>query len=771
MRAPGSSAMQAMASSCSSLPHENKSSRDATSDSMTPVCTQMKLYGRRPADTDGRSSASSLSSSKSEGNFNLQDIHTQKPHLLGSSELSAGSPGSSWFLLAAGGLRGAAGRYRDREYRYTLAATTTASSPTRERIFLHTKQVRQRLVFGKMAEYNRVSECVGLITLRNPPVNALSAAVRQGIVDTCREHSATQTADIKEFGSNMTGPPLIPMIHAIESANKPVVAAIEGSALGGGLELALGCHYRIAHSKTGLPEVSLGLLPAAGGSQRLPRLIGVPAALNLITTGRHVTAAEALQLGIVDQVTDHNTVDAAVKFALSVAGRSLDPRRISTHPCPQQPDLDALFEEVMQKVRQSARLGTMGRGITVALAQTGLYVIAVETQEKQLMEAKQAISGMLERGAKRRGVAPALDRVIYSQNIQAVADVDLVIEAIFEDIALKTNVFQQLSAVCKPGTLLCTNTSALDVDQLASETPNPELVVGMHFFAPAHVMKLLEVVYGPRSSPQAVATAMQLGKKMGKASVAVGNCRGFVGNRMLKPYIEEAFFLLEEGATPELVDQALEEFGFPMGVFRMSDLSGLDVGWRVRKGDGLVEPGTASGRSARIRQGRRYSPLGDLLCEEGRFGQKTGRGWYQYDKPGSRVARSDPWLHSFLGAYRAQHGLVARRIDHQEVLERCLYALINEGFHILDDGIAAGPEDIDVIYVSGYGWPRHRGGPMFYANMVGLAKVLERLEHYQQLHPEVPHLQPSSLLRRLVASGSPPIHKWEEAIKKLHSQL
>lgn len=416
-------------------------------------------------------------------------------------------------------------------------------------------------------------------------------------------------------------------------------------------------------------------------------------------------------------------------------------------------------------------LGTMGRGITVALAQTGLSVIAVETQEKQLMEAKQAISAMLERGAKRRGVAPALDGVIYSQNIEAVADVDLVIEAVFEDIALKTKVFQQLSAVCKPGTLLCTNTSALDVDQLASETPNPELVVGMHFFAPAHVMKLLEVVYGPRSSPQAVATAMQLGKKMGKASVAVGNCRGFVGNRMLKPYIEEAFFLLEEGATPELVDQALEEFGFPMGVFRMSDLSGLDVGWRVRKGDGLVEPGTASGRSARIRQGRRYSPLGDLLCEEGRFGQKTGRGWYQYDKPGSRVARSDPWLHSFLGAYRAQHGLVARRIDHQEVLERCLYALINEGFHILDDGIAAGPEDIDVIYVSGYGWPRHRGGPMFYANMVGLAKVLERLEHYQQLHPEVPHLQPSSLLRRLVASGSPPIHKWGEAIKKLHSQL
>ncbi|XP_023257003.1 peroxisomal bifunctional enzyme [Seriola lalandi dorsalis] len=720
-----------------------------------------------------------------------------------------------------------------------------------------------------MAHYTRVSGSVGLITLQNPPVNALSAAVRQGIVDTVKRALGDPKvksvvicgqngifcggADIKEFGTNMSGPPLVPMIHAIEAANKPVVAAIEGSALGGGLELALGCHYRIAHSKArlGLPEVSLGLLPAAGGTQRLPRLIGVPAALDLITTGRHVAAAEALQLGVVDRVAEHSTVDAAVKFALSVAAKPLDARRISTYPCPCPSDFDALFEGAMQKVRQNARgaiapvacvqavraaatrpylqgmerekelmatlftsgqaralqycffaqravskwsmpngarwdtskprpvhkaavigLGTMGRGIAVALAQTGLSVVAVETQEKQLMEAKQAVSGMLERGAKRRGLTPAaLHKISYSHDIQAVADVDLVIEAVFEDMALKKKVFQQLSAVCKPGTFLCTNTSALDVDHLASQTRNPELVVGMHFFAPAHVMKLLEVVYGPQSSPQAVATAMQLGKKMGKVGVAVGNCRGFVGNRMLKPYIEQAFFLLEEGATPELVDRALEEFGFPMGVFRMSDLSGLDVGWRVRKGDGLVESGLASGQPTRLREGRRYSPLGDLLCEQGRFGQKTGRGWYQYDQPGSRVARSDPWFHSFLEEYRARHGLVARRIDHQEVLERCLYALINEGFRILEDGIAAGPEDIDIIYVFGYGWPRHRGGPMFYAGMVGLARVLERLEHYHQAHPDVPYLQPCSLLRRLVASGSPPVHRWREVIKKLHSQL
>lgn len=414
-------------------------------------------------------------------------------------------------------------------------------------------------------------------------------------------------------------------------------------------------------------------------------------------------------------------------------------------------------------------LGTMGRGITVALAQAGFSVVAVETQEKQLMEAKQAISGMLERGAKRRGVTPALDKINYGRNIQSVADVDLVIEAVFEDMALKKKVFQQLSAVCKPSTFLCSNTSGLDIDQLACQTRNPELVVGMHFFAAAHVMKLLEVVYGPKSSPLAVATAMQLGKKIGKVSVVVGNCRGFVGNRMLKLYFEQALFLLEEGATPEFVDQVLEEFGFAMGVFRMSDLSGLDVGWKVRMADGLAMPTT--GQPTRLRQGRRYSPLGDLLCEQRRFGQKTGRGWYQYDKPGSQVAKPDPWLHSFLDEYRARHALVAHRIDHQEVLERCLYSMINEGFRILEDGIAAGPEDIDVIYVFGYSWPRHRGGPMFYAATVGLNKVLERLEHYYQAHPDVPSLQPCHLLRKLVASGSPPIQKWREVIKKVRSQL
>ncbi|CAG09300.1 unnamed protein product, partial [Tetraodon nigroviridis] len=565
--------------------------------------------------------------------------------------------------------------------------------------------------------------------------------------------------------------------------------------------------------------------------------------------GHHVTAAEALQLGIVDQVTEHNAVDVAVKFALSVTGKPLHDRRVSSLECPAAPDLDSLFEEAMLKVRRAARgaaapvacvqavraaatlpyargmerekalmatlfgsgqaralqyfffaqravgrwstpggarwdtsqprpvrtaavigLGTMGRGITVALAQAGLSVVAVETQAKQLTEARKAVAGMLKRAAVRRGTTPEPGSITYSDQLQAAARADLVIEAVFEDMEVKETLFRQLSAVCRPDALLCTNTSSLDVDHLASQTRHPHLVLGMHFFAPAQAMKLLEVVYGARSSPTAVATAMQLGKTMGKVSVAVGNCRGFAGNRMLKRYLEQAFFLLEEGATPEGVDRALEEFGFAMGVFRMSDLSGLDVGWRVRKAEGLAQSGL-TGPSARVRQGRRYSPLGDLLCEHQRFGQKSGRGWYQYEGPGGRRAKPDPWLHRFLEEYRARHGLLPRRIDQQEVLERCLFVLINEGFQILEDRIVAGPEDIDAIYVLGYGWPRHRGGPMFYAHMVGLERVAQRLEHYHQAHPEVPYLQPCGLLRRLVASGSPPIHRWRRAIAGPHSQL
>lgn len=413
----------------------------------------------------------------------------------------------------------------------------------------------------------------------------------------------------------------------------------------------------------------------------------------------------------------------------------------------------------------------MGRGIVVSLARVGISVIAVETEKKLLETGRQMVIGMLERDAKRRGVTASLNLLQFTLSLQDVKNVDMVIEAVFEDMALKKRLFRDLSKVCAPGTLLYTNTSGLDVDALAGVTDRPNMVAGMHFFSPAHVMKLLEVVCGPRSSSETIAVAMSLGKRMGKVCVAVGNCPGFVGNRMLKPYTDQANFLLEEGATPEQVDRALEEFGFAMGVFRMSDLAGLDVGWRVRKESGLTGPEVDPKDPPRRRQGRRYSPIPDMLCEQGRMGQKTGRGWYVYDKPGGTEAKPDPLIQNLLEGYRVRYGIQPCNISSQEIIERCLYVLANEGFRVLEDGIAAQPEDIDVIYLFGYGFPRHRGGPMFYANMVGLGRVLDRLEHYHHAHPDVPHLEPSQLLKKLVACGSPPIQKWKEHIKTMHSHL
>ncbi|XP_056611598.1 peroxisomal bifunctional enzyme isoform X2 [Triplophysa dalaica] len=650
----------------------------------------------------------------------------------------------------------------------------------------------------------------------------------------------------------MRGPPLVMLFDDIEAGEKPVVAAIEGMALGGGFELALACHYRIAHSKArlGLPEVTLGLLPAAGGTQRLPRLIGIPAALELITTGRHVSAQEALKLGIVDQITDESACKMAVEFALRAVAKPLSSRRISTLTMHCPPNLDALFEAVTMQVQKKAQgimaplaciqavraaatlpyskgmkreselmaslfsssqalalqycffaqrtagkwtlpsgaqwsnikpreiqraavigLGTMGRGIAVSLARVGISVIAVETEKKLLETGRQMVIGMLDRDAKRRGVNASLNLLQFTLNLQDVKAVDIVIEAVFEDMALKKHLLQDLSKVCGPSTLLYTNTSGLDVDALAGVTDRPHMVAGMHFFSPAHVMKLLEVVCGPRSSSETIATAMSLGKRMGKVCVAVGNCPGFVGNRMVKTYTDQANFLLEEGATPEQVDGALEEFGFAMGVFRMSDLAGLDVGWRIRKESGLTGPDIDPKDPPRRCQGRRYSPIPDMLCEQGRMGQKTGRGWYVYDKPGGKEAKPDPVIQILLEGYRVRHGIQPRNISSQEIIERCLYVLANEGFRVLEDGIAVQPEDIDVIYLFGYGFPRHRGGPMFYANMVGLGRVLDRLEHYYHAHPDVPHFEPSQLLKKLVACGSPPIQKWKEHIKTMHSHL
>ncbi|XP_071422547.1 peroxisomal bifunctional enzyme isoform X1 [Pithys albifrons albifrons] len=716
---------------------------------------------------------------------------------------------------------------------------------------------------------------VAVIQLRNPPLNTLSLAVLQALQDGLEKADADPSvkavmicgengkfsagADIRGFSSpNRHGPSLAALVSLIESSKKPVVAAIEGIALGGGLEVALGCHYRVAHVKArmGLPEVTLGLLPGAEGTQRLPRLIGVPAALDMITTGKHISASEALKLGLVDEVVEANTVEAAMHLANQVIGQPLGPRRLSLRPVPPLPDTDGFLRAARLRVRERARgclapelcvqavraatelpfsagvrrerelfvellssgqaralqyaffaeravrrwsapggaashgagprplrsaavigLGTMGRGIVTCLVKANIPVVALEQNLEYLDVGRKAVMLLLEREAKKMEQdAQALDfhnpaRLQFTVDFDLLRDVDLVIEAVFEDMALKKEIFHKLSRICKPEALLCTNTSALDIDEIASATSRPQQVIGTHFFSPAHVMRLLEIIYGRHTSPTAIATAMQLARALRKVGVVVGNCFGFVGNRMMFPYVEQAVFLLEEGSRPEEVDQVLEDFGFKIGPFRMSDLAGLDVGWRSRQGQGLTGPSVPAGTPARQRRGRRYSPVPDLLCESGRFGQKSGTGWYRYERAGGRTATPDPWVHSLLAQYRHTHGIRPRRIDQEEILERCLFALINEGFAILAEGIAAGPEHLDVIYINGYGWPRHRGGPMFYAATVGLPRVLARLQHHSQAHPDVPGLRPSAFLEKLVAMGNPPLKEWMSYLSQQSPRL
>ncbi|NWT57585.1 ECHP enzyme, partial [Erythrocercus mccallii] len=356
-----------------------------------------------------------------------------------------------------------------------------------------------------------------------------------------------------------------------------------------------------------------------------------------------------------------------------------------------------------QAVRRAAvlGLGTMGQGIVTSLVKANIPVVALEQDLEHLSKGRKAVMVLLEREARKMEEgAQTLDfhnpaHLQFTVDFDLLSDVDLVIEAVFENMALKKEIFHKLSKICKPGALLCTNTSALNIDEIASATSRPQQVIGTHFFSPAHVMRLLEIIYGRHTSPTAIATAMQLAKTLKKVGVVVGNCFGFVGNRMMFPYIQQAVFLLEEGSRPEAVDQVLEDFGFKIGPFRMSDLAGLDVGWRSRKEQGLTGPSLPAGTPARQRQGQRYSPLPDLLCQHGRFGQKTGKGWYRYESAGGRRATPDPWLHSFLAQYRDTHRIKTRVIDQEEILERCLFSLINEGFAVLAEGIASGPEHLD----------------------------------------------------------------------------
>jgi 3-hydroxyacyl-CoA dehydrogenase len=679
---------------------------------------------------------------------------------------------------------------------------------------------------------------VAVIVVDNPPVNALSWHVRQGLFDglaaarsgdaagvviICDGRTFIAGADITEFGG---GAQQAVGLHEVQAAMEdspiPVIAAIHGTALGGGLETALAAHYRVAVSsaKLGLPEVNLGLLPGGGGTQRLPRLTGVPKALEMMTSGRHIGTSEALEAGLVDEVVDGDPSselaalrDAAVAFAARAVRENLPLRRVRDRDdkvaeARGDTELFAAFrasiakkargflapEYIIQCVEAAANLrfeegmkvegrlfmelvtgsqsaaqryaffaeraankipdidkdtpiidirtggvlgaGTMGGGIAMNFANVGIPVTIVERDQASLDRGLGVVRRNYERSASRGSIPPEaveerMALITGSTDKADFATCDIVIEAVFEDMELKKSIFRELDGICKPGAILATNTSALDVNEIAAVTSRPESVIGMHFFSPANVMKLLENVRGAKSSDTVVATTMAIGKRIGKVAVMVGVCPGFVGNRMLFMRGAEAERMILEGATPAQVDRVLYDFGFPMGPFAMSDLAGLDIGWKEEKSSS--------------------STVREVLCEHGRRGQKNGRGYYTYD-PDTRESTPDPEVEQLIKDFAVGKGIEQREITDQEVLERLLYPMVNEGAKILDEGIAIRGSDIDVVWVNGYGWPLYRGGPMFWADSVGLAEIVDKIEGYRESLGGR-HWEVSPLLARLASEG------------------
>ena len=674
---------------------------------------------------------------------------------------------------------------------------------------------------------------VAVVTTDNPPVNALKHEVRAGLAEAlrrvredvsveavviaCAGRTFFAGADITEFGKPPQVPGLGEVIAQLEASVKPVVAAIHGTAYGGGLELALACHFRIAvpGARLGLPEVKLGLLPGAGGTQRLPRLVGPEKALRMIITGDPIGAEAALADGIVDEVAAGDLVDAALAFARRVAveGRPLrtvrqrdeqlmaaraDPtsfedaaaaltRRLRGREAPAAcveavrnaftlPFEDGLRREgelfrrlvggeqskaqrhVFFAEREAAKVpgvpqgpppppvvraavigaGTMGGGIAMCFANAGVPVTLIETGGDQLQKGRDRIvanyrATMARGGLSADEVEHRMGLISGTVGIEAAAEADVVIEAVFEEMELKKRVFGQLDRVAKAGALLATNTSTLDVDDIARATHRPQDVVGTHFFSPANVMRLLEIVRGAESSPDSVMTALALARQLGKVPVVVGVCYGFVGNRMLARRSVEAERLLLEGAAPQQVEAALSEFGLPMGPFAMMDLAGLDVGLLIRKSRG------------------EHAVIEDALCEAGRFGQKTGKGYFRYEA-GSRTPFPDPDVERIISDAAARQGIARRMIGAPEIVERTVLPMVNEGARILEERIAARPGDIDVVWVYGYGWPVWRGGPMYYADQLGLAQVRDRLEHYAAQSGDT-SLRPAALIARLAGEG------------------
>ncbi|KAK7109400.1 peroxisomal bifunctional enzyme-like [Littorina saxatilis] len=712
-----------------------------------------------------------------------------------------------------------------------------------------------------MVDY-RTQGQIAILEVNNPPVNALSIHVRKGLDDgisrAVRDPSVkavivigkgrtfSSGADIKEFNKPQEGPRLTMVGKKLEESDKPVVAAIHGTCLGGGLEIALFCHYRIAvkSARVGFPEVLLGILPGAAGTQRLPRVTDVAVAMEMISTGKHVPAPKALEYGILDKIVQGDLLEEAVKFAKSVMGKPVQPCRLSDQPVKGADRLVQVFDAAMRQVKQRQRgfmapvvclkavrsaaelpynegllrentlftelmsssqcaalryaffaeraaqrwqlpsgasaantkpvpvkstgvigAGTMGQGIAICLLRVDYPVILVEQNQKLLDKGVEMIQLAFKDAVRRKlmtedAMRHCMSNISPTVDMQQLANVDLVIEAVYENVALKQDIFRKLDVICKPSAVLCTNTSTISIDIIASATKRPGSVVGTHFFAPAHIMRLLENVYSKDTSAQAVATVMDLGKKIGKVSVLVKTCHGFVANRMFHHQGQEAALMLEEGALPEHIDKVMEDFGMSIGPMKVSDLSGVDIGWRIRHEVAKME-GVELTSQTRFFRGERYCTLPDKLYELGRLGRKTGKGWYRYEKPGGRVAMVDDEVTNLIKKHSAEMGIERRGISTQEIQERILYPAINEGFRILEEGVAAKPEDIDVIWWYGFSFPRYMGGPMFHASQVGLSKVYERICYYHQNFPYSSHWVPSDLLRKLASAPSPvPISQW-----------
>jgi len=671
---------------------------------------------------------------------------------------------------------------------------------------------------------------VSVITLNSPPVNALSAPVRDGLHDgfkaaiadpdtkaivlICDGRTFIAGADISEFGGQMKGASLFDVQDMMENSPKPVVAAIHGTALGGGLEVALCAHYRVAvpSAKCGLPEVNLGLLPGAGGTQRLPRIVGPEKALEMVTSGTHVGAKQCLEMGLVDDLAAEGKLrEGAIAFANRIVAENRPLKKVRENNAKVEaargkPEIFAdfrkanarkfrgfkapehnircieaavnlpfaegmkrereLFLELMMSPESAAQryaffaertankipdvpddtktipikkvgvigAGTMGGGIAMNFANAGIAVTIVEVQKEALDRGIGVVRKNYETSAKRgrftmEDVEKRMGLLTPSMSLEDLADCDLVIEAVYENMDVKKDVFKKLDAIVKQGAILASNTSYLNVDEIAAVTKRPESVIGLHFFSPANVMRLLEIVRGEKTSKEVVATCMQMGRKIGKVAVLVGVCPGFVGNRMLSQRQREANKLILEGAMPWDVDRVLYDFGFPMGPFAMSDLAGLDIGWN--------------------KETSKSSTLREVLCEMDRRGQKTGAGIYDYDE--QRNAKPSPITEKIIKDFMAKTGKNARTISDEEIVERTIYPMINEGAKILEEKKAIRPSDIDVVWMNGYGWPVYRGGPMFYADAIGLDKVLAKMKQWQNEMGD--DFKPSALLEKLVAEG------------------